>query len=143
VNVKKYDEIKDKADVLAERLKVLLDDYKKVLIGEKGFSDSKILTRKNAIDLMVLCEFSHDQHWKLIYRACLDGFHAKDFHGKCDGVANTLTVIKSANNNVFGGFTAAPWNSVGRFEVDKEAFVFSLINKENRMIKIKATEGLL
>lgn len=142
VNIKKYDEIKDKGDVLLERLTILLDDYKKVLIGEKGFSDSKILTRKNAIDLMSLCEFSHEQHWKLIYRACLDGFHSKDFHNKCDGVADTLTVIKSANNNVFGGYTAAPWNSVGKFVMDKEAFIFSLINKENRMLKVKATEGL-
>ncbi len=62
----------------------------------------------------------------LLYRATRDGFTAKAFHEKCDGKANTLTIIMTNENYVFGGYTAAEWNSAGFYIEDSSAFIFSL-----------------
>jgi hypothetical protein len=47
----------------------------------------------------------------LLYRATRDGFTASAFHEKCDGKENTITIIKTNGNYVFGGYTSAKWNS--------------------------------
>jgi hypothetical protein len=62
----------------------------------------------------------------LIYKATRDGFGASSFHSKCDGKANTVTIIKSNYNNVFGGYTSAAWSSLSGFGQDANAFIFSL-----------------
>ncbi len=49
---------------------------------------------------------------------------------------NTLTVIKSVSGNVFGGYTDKAWHSNGGSVTDKDAFIFSLINKENKAFKV-------
>jgi len=62
----------------------------------------------------------------LLYRATRDGFEASSFHSKCDGKANTVTIIKTNSNYIFGGYTSAAWNGhVGRI-TDSAAFIFSL-----------------
>jgi hypothetical protein len=62
----------------------------------------------------------------LLYKATRDGFEASSFHSKCDGKANTVTIIKSNYNNVFGGYTSAAWSSFSGFISDANAFIFSL-----------------
>ena len=48
-----------------------------------------------------------------------------------DGHANTLTVIKSTNNRIFGGFTSLSYHSLnGQYYYDSNAFIFSLNNLE-------------
>ncbi len=51
------------------------------------------------------------------------------FHEKCDGKDNTVTIIKTDSNYVFGGFTAAKWSSCGDNIADSTAFLFSLRRK--------------
>jgi hypothetical protein len=41
----------------------------------------------------------------LLWRGGRDGFGARDFHRRCDGHANTLTLILDTKGNTFGGFT--------------------------------------
>jgi hypothetical protein len=60
--------------------------------------------------LLELCNFSYKTKWKRLYRATIDGFFAKNFHTKCDGNANTLTIIKTTNNYIFGGYTTVAWD---------------------------------
>jgi hypothetical protein len=62
----------------------------------------------------------------LLYRATRDGFTASAFHKKCDGKANTVSIIKTDGNYVFGGFTSAEWNENKQFIRDPSAFIFSL-----------------
>jgi len=102
--------------------------------------NSVILSDRNQIkDLMLLCEFPADQIWSLIYRASQDGFEGANFHFKCNNKPNTLIIIKSTNGNVFGGYTEKSWISMENefFIADPNSFIFSLINKENRPLKIK------
>ena len=62
----------------------------------------------------------------LLYRATRDGFNAAAFHSKCDGRPNTVTLIKTNTNHVFGGFASAAWNSYCNYIADSKAFIFSL-----------------
>ena len=72
--------------------------------------------------------------WSLLYQGSRDGFRASNFHSRCDNKPNTLTIVQSTSGNIFGGFTSAQWGSpvIETTQVDKSAFIFSLVNKDNR-----------
>jgi hypothetical protein len=92
--------------------------------------------------LVQLCEFSKSQEWKLLYRASRDGFSATNFRSKCNEIEKTLTVITSESGNVFGGYTDKAWTSGNaEYITDPNAFIFSLINKENKPFKVICSDG--
>jgi hypothetical protein len=72
---------------------------------------------------------------KLLWRGSRDGFRSEDFHRRCDGHANTLTLISDQNGNVFGGFTPIPWESPfwakGRSDESGKSFLFTIKNPFN------------
>jgi len=77
-----------------------------------------------------------------LYRATRDGFGSRDFHSKCDGHTNTLTILKAKESSyIFGGFTTVDWGS-SYYQSDPNAFVFSLTNKDSKPMKIKITAVL-
>jgi len=86
-----------------------------------------------------LCKFPASQKWELKYRASIDGFESSDFHSHCDGIANTLTIIKAKGGNIFGGFTEKQWHSRSQFVTDPKAFIFSLVNKEVKPFKVMSS----
>jgi hypothetical protein len=63
------------------------------------------------VDSLIIAEFPllfeefGRKCFKLLWRGSRDGFTAKEFHLRCDGRANTLTLIADTDGNVFGGFT--------------------------------------
>ena len=69
---------------------------------------------------------------KKLYQAKVDGDSAQMFHTKCDGIENTLVIIKSVGNRRFGGFTTKKWCTSNNlnYEYDKNAFLFSLDNQK-------------
>ena len=93
-----------------------------------------------------MCEFSLKDKWKLLYKGTRDGFGAANFHSKCDGHSNTLTIIKAHSTSfIFGGFTSINWDSSGQYKTDPNAFLFSLTNKNNqpsKMRQIKTTYSI-
>jgi len=97
-----------------------------------------IETNEEYNQLCDLCQFGN-QKWKLIYQASRDGFRAADFHQKCDGIHNTLTLVKTTDSCVFGGFTGAAWSSTGEFEEDECSFLFSLKNKMKQAFLFECT----
>jgi hypothetical protein len=113
---------------------------KKSLAEKKnlGLEHSTILSMFQVQTLLKLCNFDPNTcKFSLVYRASQDGFGADEFHAKCDGVAKTLTIIKVKGNvNVFGGYTEASWDSSNNFKEDHNAFIFSLVNRENKPVKI-------
>jgi hypothetical protein len=52
-----------------------------------------------------------EKQFVLLWRGSRDGFNATDFHSRCDGHANTLTLILDTDGNIFGGFTPVEWES--------------------------------
>jgi hypothetical protein len=80
----------------------------------------------------ILAEFCEKQ-FSLLWRGSRDGFSANMFHSRCDGHANTLTVILDTDGNVFGGFTPVEWDLCGNFKADAslKSFLFTLKNPHN------------
>jgi uncharacterized coiled-coil protein SlyX len=68
--------------------------------------------------------------FKLLWRGSRDGFTAQEFHRRCDGRANTLTLIADTDGNVFGGFTPVKWENSGGYKGDESlrSFLFTLRN---------------
>ncbi len=62
---------------------------------------------------------------------------SKDFHNYCDNRGPTLTIIKTTNNKIFGGFTPLNFDSYGgiKYDKDDQTFIFSLnLMKKYKMI---------
>ena len=64
-----------------------------------------------------------------LWKGSQDGFGAATFHSKCNNKGPTLTVIKSNNDKIFGGYTSEPWRSRDSWGADSNAFIFSLTHK--------------
>jgi hypothetical protein len=94
-----------------------------------SFINSSILTRNEGISLSGM--LNNLTEAKLIYSASRDGFSVSSFHSKCDNYSNTVTIIKTTSNSVFGGFTSAKWTSSQGYTYDSNAFIFSLRRSGN------------
>jgi hypothetical protein len=68
----------------------------------------------------------------LLWRGSRDGFSCEEFHKRCDGHGNTLTLIKDKTGNAFGGFTPLQWDSPyqpdQRSDDDMRSFLFTIKN---------------
>lgn len=101
---------------------------------------SNILDENNGYDLSVLCNFDINQRFRLLYRASRDGFAASEFHSKCDGKSDTLTVVKTTQQHIFGGYTRAVWDKSGTYKSDPNAFIFSLVNASDQKHKLNVSK---
>ncbi|MDR3740143.1 MAG: TLD domain-containing protein [Terracidiphilus sp.] len=66
----------------------------------------------------------------LTYHGRRDGMTATAFHGCCDGKGPTLTLIRSENGCVFGGYVSSSWEAPQRgiqYVACDEAFLFSVV----------------
>jgi hypothetical protein len=78
--------------------------------------------------------------WKLLYRGSTDGFGSSNFHAQCDNRGPTVTIIKTTNGSVFGGYAAGSWSSSGQYQSHGlKNFIFSFV----RFIALLATPSLL
>ena len=81
--------------------------------------NSSILSDLKEInELMTLCEFPVDQKWRLIYKGSKDGFKSSDFSEFSELNTDSLSYAEHTSANIF-----------------------SLINKDNRPLKINCSEG--
>jgi hypothetical protein len=106
----------------------------------RWLEDSMILKDTSEMESLSLIQMTKAKKGKLIYRATEDGFSARDFHSKCDYVENTLIIIKTDSNYIFGGFTTAKWNRDDDTSLDERSFIFSLRRDnvfESHMLKVK------
>jgi hypothetical protein len=51
------------------------------------------------------------KRFSFLWRNSRDGFEANEFHRRCDGHTNTLTLILDLKGNIFGEFTRMDWES--------------------------------
>jgi hypothetical protein len=84
-------------------------------------------------DFPNLFENFKQKRFTLLWRGGRDGFRALDFHIRCDGHPNALTVIVDMDGNIFGGFTPVEWDSRSGSKVDLslKSFLFTLKNPHN------------
>ena len=61
----------------------------------------------------------------LLYRASRDGFNSASFLSKCTGKENTVMIVQTNSNYIFGGYASSKWSNSGSV-ADTNAFIFSL-----------------
>ena len=101
-------------------------------INKCSFNINSVIMNKNEFDMIHLAIKSRlnkeVKELKKLYQASIDGDGPINFHSRCDNIPNTLTIMKSAGNRRFGGFTTQVWDSPESYiyKDDKNAFLFSL-----------------
>ena len=76
--------------------------------------------------------------YTLLFRASKEGYRVSNFHSKCDGKTNTVTLVETMTGRRFGGFTDAQWDQSGNYKTGSNGFIFSLdyneiyYNKDNQ-----------
>ena len=71
------------------------------------------------------------QSFKTLYIASKNHYSAEIFHKSCDGKGPTVTIVKSAFGNIFGGYLSKPWTKKNADRVcDPDAFLFLLRSKD-------------
>ena len=105
-----------------------------------SFGGSNLLSEQNKICLGEWLG-KGQQEWKLIYTASQDGFQASDFHRCCDGKGETVSVLKSSEGFLFGGYTDVPWHnpSLGSWNYSTKSFLFSFKSFLTGGVPVKLT----
>lgn len=90
--------------------------------------DSTILTDTKHAKVIrnFLSQDGHGTGLILLYRGSRDGMDSRSFHKKCDDQGPTVTVIKSSEGYIFGGFSEAPWKSKGGYVQAQKSFLYGL-----------------
>jgi hypothetical protein len=105
--------------------------------NEKDFNNSQIINELNKNQLGFIkkkINYNNEEtkiKFRMLYSAKLNGDSSKIFHKLCDNHFNTLVLVKTDKENVFGGFASKSWNSMelGR-KKDLKSFIFSLNKKK-------------
>ena len=94
-----------------------------------GFNESSIL---NDINLFIngLNHWKNNAKFELLYKKSRDGNSYKTFHQLCDNKGPTLTLIKSSEGFVIGGYTPLNWDTNSSWKSDNETFLFSLTKEK-------------
>jgi len=93
--------------------------------------ESKILSNEENEKLLFTEWFGKEFSMDLLYSSQLHGKDVSEFHNRCDGESNTLTLIKSDKGFRLGGFTYLKFSSENKFEKgDGNDFIFSLDKKK-------------
>ena len=106
---------------------ISLEEYKDI----DTYQTSKLITSDKQLNLIksgILDSKNKDLKLKLLYIASQDGDTPDAFHSKCDGKAPTLTVFKTKNDLIFGGYTDVKWDKISESIKGKNTFLFSFNN---------------
>ncbi|TNV80094.1 hypothetical protein FGO68_gene3706 [Halteria grandinella] len=76
----------------------------------------------------------------LLFRGSIDSFTSKIFHQLCDNRTNTLTIVKSTDGKIVGGFTTQTWNHSG-YKQDGSAWLFNM--QANNIFKVKPSANAI
>ena len=132
--LRKEDEILDEMDMkplLSLQNRELFENHfsKKEIIQifQMIFTESTIVSDNDSSHVMTWLEsVGHFSEPKLLYRASRDGWSSTYFHIKCDNQGPTLTVIKTTEGYIFGGYLDKSWHSKDQWITSEKAFLFSL-----------------
>ena len=135
----KANEIKDKLQAtvapLFENILEITHPIDSLSLSETGRIGSVIVTKLEEVKLLRSWCGTGLLKFKLLYRGTKDGFTSDIFHKKCDENKPTLTIIKSHNNKVFGGYSDQSWTSTSNYKTSTNLWIFSLDAKEKYKLK--------
>lgn len=124
--------ISKKKEELSELKSIMinyLEKIDKLYPGSKPYSKSITPTELNNLE-----RWSNTLIASLCYRYSEDGPDPAIFHNKCDSMKGTLTVIKTKEGQVFGGYTSVSWDGDTQ-KRDDCAFLFSVNQKKKFPVK--------
>jgi hypothetical protein len=118
---------------MSDNIKKLEEKFDSYKAKSKSLKKSVIISKhdigliKNWID-----EKNYEKlKFKLLFRASKHGRTSNEFHNRCDNKGKTLTLIKTTNNIIIGGYTTLKWDSSSiNKSNDLHAFVFSLTDRK-------------
>ena len=90
----------------------------------------KDLDRKNEF-LKKMLEWTGYKNIELIYRGSRDGMTSYNFHNNCDNKGPTITLYKTKQKTIFGGYNSDNWSSDSNWHNPSNCFIFTLINIYN------------
>ena len=91
----------------------------------------------------LLSRIPHYHQYKNLYRIfsiSIDGSALKSLYNKCEGINNSILVIKDDEQNVFGAYASEEYSPTSKFSGTGECFLFTFY-KENK-IHIYCSTGL-
>ena len=79
-----------------------------------------------------ICKQLNKKEIKFIQRfnASKDGDSSKKFHEKCDKIGPNISIVKTKENLIFGGFTVNNWSPQVKVKKDDLAFLFNYQTKK-------------
>lgn len=125
INLTLSKKTKDKNDVIKD-----LQKYIKQLSGFIDFYEIINKENKDFIENAIKQKEKRNFLLKLIYKASRDGDNGAAFHSKCDNIFPTLTVIKTADKKIIGGYTTVSWECTEDKKKDDKAFCFDMTDKK-------------
>ena len=98
----------------------------------KDFKNSKIIEKEEDCNFIVQAILNkvNIKKLNLLYQATVNGDSSRDFKKHCNYKGPTLTLIKTKNDDVFGGFTKCNLTNAPSYGYDEDAFLFSISNKK-------------
>lgn len=99
-------------------------DFKKPRLIEKYedfiFIEKELCKKLNKNEISLKLKFSSSKN----------GDSESEFHNKCDNIGPNLSIVKTKNNIIFGGFTTNNWAGSGINKKDDSSFIFNINNKK-------------
>lgn len=150
-NFNSYDAIEDSLKKFREAVNPLMEDLTTIddQIYELSLSqatslDSKIIKKGEDVKLLRkwLSPSGGFVKFKLLYRGTKDGMDANTFHKKCDEFAPTLTIVKSTQGKIFGGFSDQKWTVTNNYKQSDKTWLFSIDEKEKFPVKKGNTQAI-
>ena len=131
----KVKDLESEIKIIKEKLLPLKEEKEKEEKLEI-FKESKII--KNYEDKVMISNWLKPNSkikFNLLYQVSRDGDRTSTFHNKVNGIAPTLTLVKTKAGYKCGGYTSLIWDQTGAMRKDELAFVFSLDKKKKYTIK--------
>jgi len=128
---------RDAMNPLMEDFASIDDQIYELSLSQATSIDSKIVKKADDIKLLKkwLSPSGSFLKLKLLYRASKDGMDSNTFHKKCDDYASTLTIAKSSQGRIFGGYSDQKWNVSNNYKQSDKAWLFSIDEKEKFPVK--------
>ena len=102
---------------------------------------SEILNNKQLKEIHFCLPYFHQyETWYRIYSISVDGSALKSFYKKCEGIKNSILVLKDDEGNVFGAYASDVFYPSSTFCGTPDSFLFTFY-KEDKIHVYKATEA--
>eukprot|EP00357_Protocruzia_adherens_P016222 CAMPEP_0114977066 /NCGR_PEP_ID=MMETSP0216-20121206/3027_1 /TAXON_ID=223996 /ORGANISM="Protocruzia adherens, Strain Boccale" /LENGTH=748 /DNA_ID=CAMNT_0002338075 /DNA_START=104 /DNA_END=2350 /DNA_ORIENTATION=+ len=139
--IKTKNESETTRSTLQSSLKCHQSQQQQILITDVSYSNSTIFNAQLMKQFKSLSPPSFTS-LKMLYSMSRHGISSHEFHKRCDGHANTVIVVKTGKDAVFGGYSDVAWSSESGQKASKETFLFSLTDgKGRKAVRFELREG--